>query len=733
MDNEASPTSMDSTSSGDPSRAPGSSSRKRKIRKGTHSCWECKRRKARCIFAAATDDICVSCRRRGLSCIRQDLPEELSTSKSSRPDIDERLDKVENLLSELNSKLRQGSSQFKEKSEEGCPRSSDATIQGGIDIGSTDLEIGARLLHAQPQENNHQAITSALLSTWPSPKDTEALLQHSHGPMLYCHHLLAGHGCRLTEEDYSRKPTKPLFIPGPELHPVVLARRMLFGVLFLQSPCASYRNLFSEPARNIMNRLLPAAVGLVNSNDDLHGSLESVECFMLESMYHMHYGNLRKSWLVNRRAMLLAQMIGMHHRPMPPLQSLDSQLTIDPEAMWSRIVCQDRYLCLLLGLPSGSSITPTPCPNSVPRSYCCTRNQIETSLHVMNGKVLERNEARRLEYNQDLTIDAELLGLANSAPEGFWCAPQLEGIIPGSYADAQAVATLKTQVVYYHSLNQLHWPYLLNTIHCSRGVRSNKHEEYSAMTCVHASREILHRFVLYRSFNPSSQCYRPVDFVAITAVLTLLLAHLDIHYSAFLPDGEGKRADYLAHQRLGDRLLLDQAMEKLETVSRNNLDTTSIKRIEGLRCLVRMKMEASRENHMIHISAAKAAADGMLEAERDADAGEGELEFPAPFFGTVRISQGGTISKTFSQAATVVGSSYDFDPEAVIPSSDSQLSNPSAGISIPNAIGSQYLNISAAAGTDKWAFQGVDTAFFDSLMMGIVPDTDYGISDFSER
>ncbi|KAJ4183932.1 hypothetical protein NW755_009472 [Fusarium falciforme] len=40
----------------------------RKLRKGTQSCWECKRRKARCTFSAATKDVCEGCKRRGTEC-----------------------------------------------------------------------------------------------------------------------------------------------------------------------------------------------------------------------------------------------------------------------------------------------------------------------------------------------------------------------------------------------------------------------------------------------------------------------------------------------------------------------------------------------------------------------------------------------------------------------------------------------------------------------------------------
>src|SRR5690242_11661581 len=40
--------------------------KRRKVRKGTQSCWECKRRKVRCTFSEpAEESVCDGCKRRG--------------------------------------------------------------------------------------------------------------------------------------------------------------------------------------------------------------------------------------------------------------------------------------------------------------------------------------------------------------------------------------------------------------------------------------------------------------------------------------------------------------------------------------------------------------------------------------------------------------------------------------------------------------------------------------------
>jgi hypothetical protein len=55
--------------------------KRQKVRKGTHSCWECKRRKMKCVFDPLSNIICNPCRRRGSRCVSQEMPEDVWVSK----------------------------------------------------------------------------------------------------------------------------------------------------------------------------------------------------------------------------------------------------------------------------------------------------------------------------------------------------------------------------------------------------------------------------------------------------------------------------------------------------------------------------------------------------------------------------------------------------------------------------------------------------------------------------
>jgi hypothetical protein len=76
-------------------------SNRRVLRKGTRSCWGCKRRKVKCTFKSATDAVCVPWRRRGAACVSQENPEEESHAEDNRGQLFEREARVEALLEDL--------------------------------------------------------------------------------------------------------------------------------------------------------------------------------------------------------------------------------------------------------------------------------------------------------------------------------------------------------------------------------------------------------------------------------------------------------------------------------------------------------------------------------------------------------------------------------------------------------------------------------------------------------
>ncbi|KAF2502205.1 hypothetical protein BU16DRAFT_554278 [Lophium mytilinum] len=720
--------------------------KRRKLRKGTHSCWECKRRKIRCIFASPDDETCANCRRRGTACAGQELPQTLPPAQEHHRSIGEGILKVQTLLSDLASKLNADASDAGKLDTSNCG-DSPPTTRATIPItpsSNADTISGTASAHIS-LSSNEEGISASLVAAFPSPEDTETLLISSKSMSFCCQMINSEWQCMMTKKEYEEPPIKTPPMPNSKTHPVILARLMLACAVFLQSAWYHRHYTFSESPHIIKERLATAAIKLVTTNSELHGTLDSLECIMMEGLFHTHSGNLRRAWTVYRTAMSSAQLMGMHRSPNHPLNSIDPEAIFHPELMWVRIVYMDRYLSLLLGLPQGtnanvsSALTPSLLGSEPPI------RKLQRSLSTIAGKILERNELGLSSYSQDQVIDAELLKASQSMPGDFWRPPNYDSGPLGSFAECQETIRLISQVFYFYLLNQLHLPYMLSFIHSDRFRNVDRHEDYSTITCANASREILNRFIAYRNVNHMALCFRPVDFTTLTAVLTLLLAHLDIHLSLSQAEASPVAKNFLAHQRLSDRILLEQVLQKLDFVSKYHNDAMSIECAKLMRSLLKIEAAAAQGEEYHWTPTGTQQKDSGIAASDEQDGSDIVLQIPIACLGDIRISRRGCISKVFSDNGAKCkhprASGMDGDASTGAP-----LGQPS-GVNISKVPdgnqqqlwdmsnltadqGEGYVieqmrrdaNPTTISGIEDWALQGVDLAFFDTLMMnGLAP------------
>lgn len=524
---------------------------------------------------------------------------------------------------------------------------------------------------------------------------------------------------------------------------------MLLFAITLQGPSGEKIIGLSEPPDVLMRRLMTAATTWVTAQQDMHGTIDSLICIMLEGTYEINCGNLRRAWVVYRRAMTVAQLMGLHRSPMPLLKRIDPGLDANPEFMWFRIVYMDRYLSLLLGLPQGTTDMRMGTMSALQQEP--PLGKFERCLTTIASRILERNERdfTMMETTTAKSIDAELLGVSKGIPASFWRPPNFQNLTPGSPDTLLETVRLGAQVYYYGLLIQLHLPYMIRT-------GDNTDYEYSKITCVNASREIMTRYIAHRSFNPLSSCSRPVDFFTLLAAMTLLLAHLG--------DGNHKEAiNLLAHQRLSDRALLDQALERMDIICNMKHDIIAERSAKLIRQLLQFEADTAEGNSYI--------TRGLTDDDIDHNRERGEvLHLHIPHLGMIKIGRGRPITREPSvenattrlyrnlgefthREPSVTWNDGNAPPAHVSPTTKKSLSNmhgvtpgstPSVSLAAsepPNGqlhpprceqlllhnpgfsqdVVAQPLPVghpSFAAGVDDWTFQGVDMAFFDSLMRG---------------
>jgi hypothetical protein len=125
--------------------------KRRKVRAGTRSCWECKRRKMKCTFDSPSDDICIRCHRRGVKCVSQDLPEEVSAPLDQSRRMGDRVVRVESLVKQLIQKVgnnEDGGAPSSGVSTPGFPTpvSIDVTLSQSSEVCTSEVGIKARCI-----------------------------------------------------------------------------------------------------------------------------------------------------------------------------------------------------------------------------------------------------------------------------------------------------------------------------------------------------------------------------------------------------------------------------------------------------------------------------------------------------------------------------------------------------------------------------------------------------------
>lgn len=565
--------------------------------------------------------------------------------------------------------------------------------------------------------------------------------------------------------------------PGPNAHPVLIARHMLYIATFLQHLHPDFHQEMSGLSgrpREMMKRLADTAIGFITTNDDLIGSIEGLECIMMESFYQVHSGNLRKGLIAIRRAMITAQLMGCH-RPQSRAQCkvLEPETRVYPQFMWFRLVSTERQLCLMLGLPQGtldySMASEATLAGDTPMG------RLERIHCAISSRILERNQSNPSadEFTLTQELDGELQEAAKGLPTKWWLAPNLATVAHEPEMLFWDMRRLFNQISHYYLLNQLHLPYMLHS-----STSTVRKHDYSRMTCANAAREVLSRFIAYQSFNRGAFCCRIIDFFSLVAAMTLLLAHLDGHRrraaSLARPKQQGPQAteveNMLGHQRPADRAMMEQAQHSMQEVSRVNADALSAQSADMLRRLL-----------VIEADAAEAQVEQTLSVQAS-----GAVRLYIPYFGTIKIAREGIVSREGPKLQPSVADSSQNENEAARgsgvagsdgthgqsarrsstfdgPSGTSQIeaatlsntrcsdiegflteaqprknfSNQSAirgdghmavqGASQPSsnlsdALLQQNEYPSLTAEVHDWAFQGVDMAFFDSLMREVGDD-----------
>jgi hypothetical protein len=142
----------------------------RRLRKGTRSCWECKRRKIRCLYAIENDSTCRDCADRGTKCVSQEFMDEAQRHPAGNGGLGQRMGRIEDMLEKLMQKVSMNNV------NDGQPDGSDPHLLPR-QHGSIGADIYSRSASLMPQSDQNVQIGS--------------LYDSSLVSILYCFHPLS--------------------------------------------------------------------------------------------------------------------------------------------------------------------------------------------------------------------------------------------------------------------------------------------------------------------------------------------------------------------------------------------------------------------------------------------------------------------------------------------------------------------------------------------------------------
>ena len=527
-----------------------------RLRKGTFSCWECKKRKRRCdLGTRSAARACSWCRHRELDCIGQDQSD---PGRDNYSDARSRLDKIESLALSV---------QRQSRSNRHCPRPTQLSAPNGpvrLCVSPSDL-----LPPLEARKGRCRQLGEYVFSILP-PQDTIETIT-VRGRSAFRQHL----GIR---DDWSDSMKDSIFQP----YYLLLAARKLYQLaLCLRQMQAGEQECMAlgldGSSHEVANRFVEAA-NHVTSQDFLVQSTQGLEILMMQAYCRIYIGDAAGMRPILHRALTYGRIMGLN-------EATDAA----NEELWFRVVYAERFLSLGLGMQ------PFDIDDSFASDTLVARSKVTRRLeriHVLiAGRLIDRNlrmcqsnapsHDTKSDSNHETTqvLDRQLKHAARCVPTNWWLLPTWDD--PSHETMMESFTHVLTGLHHYYLLLLIHQPYILGDSRTSSGGTL----EYSKQASINASREILSRSVFFNRFS-----YLPCSFVGMAqktfaAAIALLVLHMKSQQL-------GQHENVLEHQRPQDLCLIESILPTIEEI----FESAGIASGYGDVCNLRKLMELEGES-----------------------------------------------------------------------------------------------------------------------------------------
>ncbi|CAG5158242.1 uncharacterized protein ALTATR162_LOCUS5054 [Alternaria atra] len=495
-----------------------------RMRLGTRSCAECRRRKVRCVFLPHRKG-CESCATHGTPCRTQ--------QPKRRPAVSlQRSEELGGAFRQLPDIAQLGRSSFPDSHSSpsylSTASSDGAQLHAALDpsdegIGHLEsvplinLFRDARLIQSidgSPHKSvptagldvRVQDATRLLMDSVPSQPTLRLILSETNRYWLtwpLCYYgsdtsdFLQPDRVNIAQDFISSALTS--------LNPSLVAKALLFLCLCIQQlakQCRA-RSLLPDRVHSLVESYISIASTLLSIDSEHGGSIDALESRMFLLKICVTTGKPRKAWTTGRSALEAALLLGLHR--------IDQQSTDRKKKLWRLIWQSDRHLSLLLGLPCAISNTHPGVRNKLGGESIIEQILYECSF--LAGAVAERDqEFGMADYAVTVELDRRL--------------QQLQYLFPPSWFHSTTDQEISVDMHYYIQIAMLQYFLLSKHIHLPYMLKSTAEPRFlpSRISTMAASRSIIQAYHQLRDdHRTKSIICELMDFEAFSAAVTLII------------------------------------------------------------------------------------------------------------------------------------------------------------------------------------------------------------------
>ncbi|KAJ5773508.1 hypothetical protein N7457_008404 [Penicillium paradoxum] len=518
---------------------------RKRMRKGTRSCAECRRRKIRCTFHPDRPGACTECRSRGMKCVDQEhtlTPPPLSSNRRGNQrsiqlgeqpySLRERVAHLENIVEGLVKRLDQrdnttppyerheinqfGASPLINEPDELGPSSDQIRNAPVLQLFDNylvsrqeDSSNNDRFAGVKDMSPKAEAVRTELMALMPPIDDMNKIINASNHCFVWQDHF---------PDLFDRHDSK--IIIGERCSDALVAPAEIAKALLCL--CISAIHATSDfdfdalikplEPRKFHDQCIDTVDRLIVRDDDFAATLPGIECQMLLQKIHLAEGRLRKGWLVTRRAIEFAHLAGMHLStkvPRPNDSLYERRLKI-----WCSLATSDRLLSLILGLPYGiADAFFSPQMEQRLNSDLSAPEEYLLRIGIISGHMVDRNhDPSKMTLAATLQLDQELQDAWKHMPNHFQAAEPCQDEKWEHYIERVPLQFMLKLLRAF-----LHLPSMLQSLHDPQFRPCHR-------IALESAREGL---VLYRVLRSTTKPYlcKMIDFMAFTLCL-LLITHL---------------------------------------------------------------------------------------------------------------------------------------------------------------------------------------------------------------